>query len=47
VDKQNESHGVSGTAWGIVGILALVTGLLALCALVVMMFSANVGPQVF
>lgn len=47
MEQQNDSRGLSGTVWGVIGIVALVAGLLVICALVVMMFGVDIGPDVF
>ena len=43
MEKQTCFLGIPSTAWGVMGILAMLTGMIALCALVALMFGLDIG----
>jgi hypothetical protein len=43
MEKQAGFMGISNSVWGVIGILALVGGLILICALVVLAFGLDIG----
>jgi|GEM_PF-1200674 len=46
MEKQTGFLGISSSAWGVFGMLALAAGALVICALVVMMFGLDIGLDI-
>jgi hypothetical protein len=43
MEKQIGFMGISNSVWGVLGILAIVVGVLLLCALVLLAFGMDIG----
>ncbi|MFH1374602.1 MAG: hypothetical protein ABII79_12480 [bacterium] len=43
MENQTKPLGLSGSAWGVIGIVAAVVGLLVICAFVVLAFGVDIG----
>ena len=43
MENQTSPRGISSSAWGVIGIVAAVAGLLVICAMVVLAFGVDVG----
>ncbi len=46
MEKQTGFLGILSSAWGVFGILVLVTGVIAICALVLLAFYIDIGPGI-
>jgi hypothetical protein len=43
MENQTSPLGISGSTWGVIGIVAAVAGLLVICAFVVLAFGVDIG----
>ncbi len=46
MEKQTGFLGFSSSVWGVIGILSLLAGAIVVCALVLLAFGLDIGPDI-